>query len=156
MLKSAADLQHKEFEELRFIVPKYLPEGCALLAGRPKVGKSWLALDAGIAVSSGGACMGQQCEQGDVLGLFLEDTDRRLQRRMLGAYKDSWPASLTYATGWPRSTEHASHGLSSSISWSAFASDVCCSPFYGTTWGDLPGRAHTLDAHDQLAGWQTL
>jgi hypothetical protein len=82
VLKSAADLQHKQFEELRFIVPKYLPEGCALLAGRPKVGKSWLALDAGIAVSSGGACMGQQCEQGDVLGLFLEDTDRRLQRRM--------------------------------------------------------------------------
>src|SRR5262249_27579796 len=104
VLKSAADLQHKQFEELRFIVPKHLPEGCALLGGRPKVGKSWLALDAGIAVSSGGACMGQQCEQGDVLGLFLEDTDRRLQRRMtmmLGAYKDSWPASLTYATGWP-------------------------------------------------------
>jgi len=41
VLKSAADLQHKEFEELRFIVPKYLPEGCALLAGRPKVGISY-------------------------------------------------------------------------------------------------------------------
>jgi predicted transcriptional regulator len=108
VLKSAADLQYKKFEELRWVIPKYLPEGCALLAGRPKVGKSWLGLDAGIAVSSGGACMGQQCEQGDVLGLFLEDTDRRLQRRMtmmLGAYKDSWPASLTYATGWPRLNE---------------------------------------------------
>jgi hypothetical protein len=108
VLKSAADLQHKEFEPLRFIVPKYLPEGCALLAGRPKVGKSWLGLDAGIAVSSGGTCMGEQCEQGDVLGLFLEDTDRRLQRRMtmmLGEQKENWPASLTYATGWSRLNE---------------------------------------------------
>src|SRR5262249_8031058 len=108
VLKSAADLQYKKFEELRWVIPKYLPEGCALLAGRPKVGKSWLALDAGIAVSSGGACMGQQCEQGDVLGLFLEDNDRRLQRSMtmmMGACKDSWPASLAYATGRSRMNE---------------------------------------------------
>src|SRR5262249_7756972 len=63
VLKNAADLQHKTFEELRHIIPRYLPEGCTLLAGRPKIGKSWLGLDAGIAVSSGGMCMGQQCEQ---------------------------------------------------------------------------------------------
>jgi AAA domain len=49
--------------------------------------------------------LGQQCEQGDVLALMLEDTDRRLQRRltkMLGAQKEEWPKRLTYATGWPR------------------------------------------------------
>jgi hypothetical protein len=58
------------------------------------VGKSWLGLNAGIAVASGGTCLGQECEQGDVLGLFLEDTDRRLQRRMttmLGVHKQTWP-----------------------------------------------------------------
>ena len=91
VLKNAADLQYKTFEELRWIVPKYVPEGCVLLAGRPKIGKSWFALDAAVAVSSGGTCMGELCEQGDVLGLFLEDTDRRLQRRlttMLGAQKE--------------------------------------------------------------------
>jgi len=108
ILKSAADLQHKTFEELRWIVPKYVPEGSALMAGRPKIGKSWLGLDAGVAVSSGGTCLGQQCEQGDVLALMLEDSDRRLQRRltrMLGAQKDKWPESLTYATAWPRLNE---------------------------------------------------
>ena len=105
VLKSAADLQHKIFEPLRWVVPKYLPEGCTLLAGRPKIGKSWTGLDIGSAVAAGGMAMGQQCEQGDVLGLFLEDNDRRLQRRMtmmLGAQKEQWPERLRYATGWPR------------------------------------------------------
>jgi AAA domain len=105
VLKSAADLQHKTFEPLRWIVPQYLPEGCTLLAGRPKIDKSWWGLDVGIGVATGGESLGQQCEEGDVLGLFLEDNDRRLQRRlttMLGALKEKWPERLTYATGWPR------------------------------------------------------
>ena len=88
ILKSAAELRTKTFEPLRWIVPKYLPEGLTMLGGRPKIGKSWQALDAAVAVSSGGMCLGEQCEQGDVLALMLEDSDRRLQRRltqMLGA-----------------------------------------------------------------------
>ena len=108
VLKSAAELQHKTFEPLRWVVPKYLPEGCTLLAGRPKIGKSWAGLDIGSAVAAGGVSMGEQCEQGDVLGLFLEDNDRRLQRRlttMLGVHKEQWPERLRYATGWPRLNE---------------------------------------------------
>jgi hypothetical protein len=108
LLKSASDLQHKTFAPLRFIVQHYLPEGTNLLAGRPKIGKSWLALMVAVAVSGGGECLGHPCEQGDVLGLFLEDNDRRLQRRlttMLGAQKEKWPERLTYATQWPRLNE---------------------------------------------------
>jgi hypothetical protein len=44
-------------------------------------------------------------EEGDVLALFLEDTDRRLQGRItkvLGVYKQDWPKRLTYATEWPK------------------------------------------------------
>jgi hypothetical protein len=105
ILKSAADLQMKTFEPLRLIVPNYLPEGLTLLGGRPKIGKSWLALDTAVGVSSGGSCLGEKCEQGDVLALMLEDSDRRLQRRltqMLGAQKGEWPGRLQYATSWPR------------------------------------------------------
>jgi AAA domain len=105
ILKNAADLRTKTFEQLRMIIPNYLPEGLSVLGGKPKIGKSWLALDAADAVASGGNCLGQQCEQGDVLALMLEDTDRRLQRRltkMLGAQRHEWPNRLTYATGWPR------------------------------------------------------
>jgi hypothetical protein len=104
ILKNAAELQTKTFEPLRWIVPQYLPEGTSILGGRPKVGKSWLALDIAIGVATGGVCLGQQCGQGNVLALMLEDNDRRLQRRitkMLGAQLETWPAALTYATGWP-------------------------------------------------------
>jgi hypothetical protein len=105
ILRSAAELRTKTFEPLLWVVPKYLPEGLAVLGGRPKIGKSWQALDIAVGVSEGGMCLGEQCEQGDVLALMLEDNDRRLQRRltqMLGAFRQEWPARLTYATSWPR------------------------------------------------------
>jgi hypothetical protein len=104
MIKSAAALQTLTFEPLRWIVPEYLPEGTTVLAGKPKKGKSFWALDVSIAVATGGDCMGKRCEQGDVLALFLEDSDRRLQRRittMLGAFNENWPERLQYATAWP-------------------------------------------------------
>jgi hypothetical protein len=105
LLASAADLQHMIFDPLRWVVPDILPEGCTVLAGKPKIGKSWLALDVAIAVASGGQCLGKPCEPGDVLALLLEDNKRRLQRRMttmLGANKERWPARLRYATEWAR------------------------------------------------------
>jgi hypothetical protein len=108
LLKNAAELRTKTFDPLLWVVPKYLPEGLTLLGGRPKIGKSWQALDFGVAVAEGGECLGQQCEQGDVLALMLEDNDRRLQRRltqMLGAFVAEWPRRLTYATSWPRLNE---------------------------------------------------
>src|SRR4051812_19186196 len=51
---SAAELMAKHFEPVRYIVPGYIAEGCTLLAGAPKIGKSWLALNLGVAVASGG------------------------------------------------------------------------------------------------------
>jgi hypothetical protein len=108
LLKSAAELRTKTFDPLLWVVPKYLPEGLTLLGGRPKIGKSWQALDIAVGVAEGGMCLGQKCEQGDVLALMLEDNDRRLQRRltqMLGAFAKEWPSALTYATTWPRLNE---------------------------------------------------
>ncbi|MCJ2044739.1 AAA family ATPase [Methylobacterium sp. J-078] len=106
---SMAELQRQEFPEIRYIVPGYIAEGCTLLAGRPKLGKSWLVLEMGLAVASGESCLGGiPCEQGDVLYLALEDNKRRLQRRgtkMLGAYGGNWPAAMECATEWPRASE---------------------------------------------------
>ena len=104
----ADSLQHAVFPELKWVVPRYLTEGVTLLAGKPKIGKSWLALDVGQSVASGVDCLGQQCEPGDVLGLFLKDNKRRLQRRMttmIGANKRDWPKRLTCSTEWPRLNE---------------------------------------------------
>lgn len=79
----AESLLAKEFEELRYVIPGYLVEGLTILAGKPKLGKSWLAYDFAIAVASGGVAMGGiACEQGDVLYMALEDNQRRAKSRI--------------------------------------------------------------------------
>lgn len=106
---NAAELRRMRFPPIRYVVPGYIAEGCSLLAGRPKLGKSWLVLEAGLAVASGSDCLGGiACEQGDVLYLALEDNQRRLQRRIdkvLGPLSPNWPEAFEYATEWPRANE---------------------------------------------------
>ena len=41
---TAADLYATQFSPIAFVIPGYIAEGLTVLAGRPKVGKSWLAL----------------------------------------------------------------------------------------------------------------
>ncbi len=55
---SASALMTKQFDPIRWIVPGYLPEGLTVLAGAPKLGKSWLALAWMVSVASGGITMG--------------------------------------------------------------------------------------------------
>jgi hypothetical protein len=107
-IRSARELRRREFDPIRYVVPGYIAEGCTLLAGRPKLGKSWLVLEMGLAVATGGTCLGGiECEQGEVLYLALEDNERRLQKRIdkvLGPLND-WPESFQYETQWPRANE---------------------------------------------------
>lgn len=80
---SAPTLMAKHFEPLKWVVPGIIPEGLTLFAGPPKIGKSWLVLDLVNAVASGGRALGSlQVEQGAVLYLALEDSQRRLQDRL--------------------------------------------------------------------------
>ncbi|MDP2355208.1 MAG: AAA family ATPase [Beijerinckiaceae bacterium] len=106
---SAAELRRKVFPAIRWTVDGYIAEGCTILAGRPKLGKSWLVLEAALAVASGTDCLGGiQCEEGDVLYLALEDNERRLQSRidkLYGVFSDSWPVRFDFATEWPRANE---------------------------------------------------
>src|SRR5262245_7648782 len=96
---SAETLQHMTFPAIKYVVPGVIVEGLTLLAGKPKVGKSWLLLHAAIAVARGGFTLGDiHCIEGDVLYCALEDNLRRLQSRMLklmGATQD-WPARLRF------------------------------------------------------------
>ena len=79
---SAPQLLAADFPPLRWAVPNLLPEGCALLVGAPKVGKSWAALDIALAVAGGGLALGAlRVETGPVLYLALEDGPRRLADR---------------------------------------------------------------------------
>ena len=104
----ASDLQAKAFEPLRYVLPGLIPEGASLLVGRPKLGKSWLALDLCIAIADERTTLGAlQPATGDVLYLALEDGERRLQRRMatLLPNANGWPTRLTLATRWKRANE---------------------------------------------------
>jgi hypothetical protein len=103
---TAADLQKKQFPPVRYVVPNLVPEGLSMLCGRPKIGKSWAALEIAIGVATGRGCFGGlETEQGDVLYAALEDNPRRLQRRidkLLSPVSSSWPLGLTLTTSWRR------------------------------------------------------
>ena len=102
----AVDLMHMEIPEIRWAIPGVLPEGVALIAGKAKLGKSWLILDACLAVSRGLDAWGSvRCEQGDVLYLALEDSLRRLKSRLHILIGTQDPGHLDYATKWPRADE---------------------------------------------------
>lgn len=107
-IKTAAELLEQDFAPIRWLIPGLLPEGLMLLAARPKVGKSWLALDVAIACATGGKIFGRSVERGDVLYLALEDNDRRMHSRLskLGA-TGAGLGDLAYATDWPRGAEGA-------------------------------------------------
>lgn len=79
---SYPDLREREYPPLRFTVDTILPHGLFLLAGAPKIGKSWLALALCRAVAGGESLWEFPAEKGTVLYLALEDTLPRLQSRM--------------------------------------------------------------------------
>ncbi len=84
---NTTDLLAQTFAPIKWIIPGYVPEGLTLLAGKQKLGKTWMAIDWAAAVASGGYTMGIGCEQGDVLYIDMENGDRRIQRRIFAM----WP-----------------------------------------------------------------
>jgi predicted ATP-dependent serine protease len=101
---TARDLQAMKFPPLKYSVDGIVVEGITLLAGKPKLGKSWMALNLAMAVASGGLALGTiQCKKGPVLYAALEDNPRRLQRRMNQCYGDSnrWPKLFHFTTHLP-------------------------------------------------------
>ena len=104
---SAAELQIKQFAPVRWVVPDLIPQGLTILAGAPKLGKSWLVLDIALAVAQGGPTLGdRQCPEGRVLYCALEDGERRLQERMAKICPDDrWPANLGFTTEMPNLAE---------------------------------------------------
>lgn len=115
---TAEDLMARELPPVRWAVPGILPEGLALLAGKPKLGKSWLALGLAIAKAAGGFALGKvRVDRGDALYLALEDNPRRLQNRvgkMLNGAPP--PPGLHMATEWPRLDEGGAEQMSDWLS----------------------------------------
>ena len=101
---TAFDLQRTEFPPLQWVVPGYVTEGLTVVAGKPKIGKSWMVLDWALAVAYGGSAFGAiRVEDGDVLYCALEDNPRRLKRRINQVLRgDDAPDRLQMVTKLPR------------------------------------------------------
>lgn len=105
-VRNAADLLRREFAPVQWLVEGLIPRGCYLFGGKPKVGKSWLALSLMLGVARGVDFLGRKVESADCLYLALEDNDRRMKERITslrGDFDD--PDDLRgfqYHTEWPR------------------------------------------------------
>jgi hypothetical protein len=94
---SASKILTTDFPPLRFIVPGLVVEGLTLLAGRPKIGKSWLALNLAAAVVSAGKFLGREvAERASVLYCALEDSPRRIKERLAILGSSSAPENLHF------------------------------------------------------------
>ncbi len=69
---------------IRYVVDQLLPQGLHILAGAPKVGKSWLALWLCLCVSKGESVWGFSTAQSPVLYLCLEDSYTRINSHRVG------------------------------------------------------------------------
>jgi len=80
--RSVSDLLNTELPPLNIVVDDLLHQGITIMAGSPKVGKSWASLYLCIATIKGQPFLGFQTNKCECLYLALEDSDRRIQDRV--------------------------------------------------------------------------
>lgn len=102
---TSLDLAKMDFAPLRWAIPEVFPEGFTVLAGKPKVGKSWMTLGIALALSVGGRALGSiPVEKRGILYLALEDSPRRLKSR-IDILQGLPSTELRIFTRWPQGTE---------------------------------------------------
>jgi DNA-binding transcriptional ArsR family regulator len=78
-----SDLLKKQFPPDAWHVENLIGNGLTVLSGASKIGKSWTALQLVAALDQGGYFMGSlKAEKADCFYLALEDTPKRIQRRL--------------------------------------------------------------------------
>lgn len=75
------EISETDFGEPEWLIPEILPQGFFFVAGKPKLGKSFLCLQLAIAKASGTEFLNRTLEPGRVLYLALEDNPRRIKKR---------------------------------------------------------------------------
>ena len=92
------ELMDNVFEGKSAVIENLLYTGAYILAGAPKIGKSFLVAQIAHHVSTGQDLWGYKTHQGTVLYLALEDDESRLQRRMFRMFGVEGTSSLHFAT----------------------------------------------------------
>ncbi|MFI3174383.1 MAG: AAA family ATPase [Bacillota bacterium] len=93
----AETLMTTPFAPIDFLIQGLLAEGLHILAGAPKIGKSWLSLWICLRVSQGKKVWDFETKQCSVLYLCLEDNFSRIQNRLFQITDDA-PSTLHFAT----------------------------------------------------------
>jgi hypothetical protein len=97
-----ADLMTADLPPQAFAVKGIFTVGANLFAGPPKLGKSWLMQDAAYSVAVGRRFLDHEAEQGHVLYLALEGSQRHLQDRFKAIQRHSPLAhDMQIERGWP-------------------------------------------------------
>ena len=91
----ADTLQSTAYEPVSFVIDDLLPQGLHLLAGAPKIGKSWLWLC--LCAAQGKPLWTFATRPCEVLYLCLEDSFQRIQSRLFDLTEDAPPT--LYCTG---------------------------------------------------------
>jgi len=82
-IKPGAALFETTFKPRQFIIDGLMKRGdCALLAGRPKSGKSWLLLQLAQCIDTGAQFISKATTKASVLYIALEDGERRIHERL--------------------------------------------------------------------------
>lgn len=84
-------LMSRPLQPLNFVVDTLISQGLHILAGSPKVGKSYLALWLAVTAAKGEPVWGMQVKQGTTLYLCLEDSQLRIQNRLFDVTEDAPP-----------------------------------------------------------------
>ena len=90
-------LMDRPLEPPNFVVDTLISQGLHILAGSPKVGKSWLALWLAVTVAKGEPVWNMTTKQGTTLYLCLEDSVLRIQNRLFEITEDA-PNSVHFCT----------------------------------------------------------
>ena len=80
--KSCEEIMTTVYKPIEFVVDGLIAQGLYILAGAPKVGKSWLSLDICLSIAKGKKVLEHETKCGTALYLCLEDSFERIQKRL--------------------------------------------------------------------------
>lgn len=148
VIRTGSWLDQQQYAPPTWAVPGVIPDGCCVLAGHPKIGKSFLVLAIALAIADGGAVLGVDVAQRPVLYLALEDNERRLQKRARDILDGSpLPAEFHFIT-----REHQKDALTVAQGWvKAYASRRPV-VFVDTLEKIRPARSHNAYEDDYKIG----
>ena len=80
--KSCEEIMTTVYKPIEFVIDNLIGQGLYILAGAPKVGKSWLSLDICLSIAKGEKVLEHETKCGTALYLCLEDSFERIQKRL--------------------------------------------------------------------------